>query len=258
MFIDSHCHLDMLLDEENSDVAPFIARAHAAAVTHFLCVSVQLSKLSKMIEISASYPEVFYSAGLHPNEFDEPEPDLNQLCEFLSLPKMVAVGETGLDYYRTAESEQAKQQARFRLHIAAAKKMSKPLIIHTRAAKTDTIAILQEEQAQTIGGVMHCFTEDWATAKAALDLGFYISFSGIVTFKNAVELQEVARQIPLNRLLVETDCPYLAPVPFRGKKNEPAYVAHVAKFLSELRGESLETLAAATTQNFFDLFKISS
>lgn len=254
--VDSHCHLDMLdLTPDNGDISRPIERARAKGVKHFLNVSVTLAEFPQVLRIAEQFPDVSASVGLHPN--DEGEVDVATLVKLGSHPKVIAVGETGLDYYRST-GDTTWQRERFITHIQAAKKLGKPLIIHTRMAREDTLRIMRAENVADCGGVMHCFSEDWETAQAALDLGFYISISGIVTFKNALTTQEVARQVPLDRLLVETDAPYLAPLPYRGKPNEPAYVAETAAFIANLRGISLEELARKTTENFFRLFKGAS
>jgi TatD DNase family protein len=216
-------------------------------------VAVDLANLEVVLAIARQYAEVVASVGVHPNEAMDQEVAADTLVAYAKDPKVVAIGETGLDYYRTAQG-QPWQQNRFRTHILAARQLKKPLIVHTRDARADTIRILKEERADEVGGVLHCFTEDWAMAKQALDLNFYISFSGIITFKKTIELQEVAKALPLDRILIETDAPYLAPEPFRGKPNEPAYVHYVARRLSELRQEPLESIARQTTENFFRLF----
>lgn len=219
-----------------------------------LCVSVTIEKYSYIQSISNKYSYIFSSVGVHPNEREGRDPEVTELVELARDPRVVAIGETGLDYYRS-QGDMRWQQERFRRHIRAARQARKPLIIHTREASADTLSILREEQAAEAGAVMHCFTESWEVAKAALDLGFYISFSGIVTFANAAALRDVAAKVPEDRLLIETDSPYLAPVPYRGKTNEPAYVRHVAERLAEVRGVSLDRIATITTQNFFDLFQ---
>ncbi len=255
MLIDSHCHLDLLdLEKYQGNLDLAIQAAKEQGVSQILNVSVDLEHLPQVLAIANQYENVDASVGIHPNEPVTPdEPTLEQLIELARPAKVVAIGETGLDYYRT-EANNEYQKERFRRHITAAKALAKPLIIHTRAARADTIQILREESANKIRGVMHCFTEDWEMAKKALDLDFFISFSGIVTFKNAEELRQVALQTPLERMLIETDAPYLAPVPMRGKSNEPAYVRYVAEFLAELKGISFEILAEQTTRNYFDLF----
>lgn len=255
MLVDSHCHLDRL------DLAPFggsiegaLAAAREQDIGHFLCVSINLEDYPAMLAIAESHDQVTASVGLHPNEQGGHDPGISELVELARHPKVVAIGETGLDYFRS-EGDLGWQRDRFRRHIAAAKQSGKPLIIHSRDAKEDTLAILAEEGASEAGGVMHCFTGDWDMAQRAMDMNFYISFSGIVTFKSAQELQEIAQKMPAERMLVETDSPYLAPVPHRGKPNHTAYVRHVAEFIATLRDESYETVAAVTTQNFKTLFR---
>lgn len=252
--VDSHCHLDLLdLTPEGGDLNAVIARAQAQGVHHLLNVCVSLAEFPVLLKTAQAYPFVSASVGLHPNDQQE-EVDTETLIRLGQQDKVVAIGETGLDYFRST-GDLGWQRERFRAHIRAAKTLQKPLIVHTRDAKDDTMQILREENAQEVGGVMHCFTEDWAVAKQALDMNFYISFSGIVTFKSAVTLQDVARQVPLDRMLIETDSPYLAPNPHRGKPNEPSYVRYTADYLAGLREISLDELAAQTTQNFFTLFK---
>ena len=257
MLVDSHCHIDF--PDLHEDLDGVLDRAKAAGVGYLLCVSVNLEDLKNIIEISHRYTQVFASAGVHPNHdpgvLDSPR--YVTLREAVADPVVVAVGETGLDYYRS-KGELKWQLDRFRKHIAVSRELRKPLIIHTRRANYDTIAIMREEGASESCGVMHCFSEDWPTAKAALDMGFYVSISGIVTFKNADAVREVARNVPADRLLVETDAPYLAPVPYRGRTNEPAFVADTARFLAELRGVDFETLAEQTTDNFFELFPLAT
>jgi TatD DNase family protein len=240
------------LSQDGGRLDPLLARAQQQGVGHILNVSVQLSLFPTVLAHAEAYPFVSASVGLHPNEQGEAT-DTDTLVKLGRHKKVVAIGETGLDYFRST-GDIEWQRERFRAHIRAAKILQKPLIIHTRAAKEDTIRILQEENAQQAGGVMHCFTEDWLTAQQALDLGFYISFSGIVTFKNAATIQTVAKQVPLERMLIETDAPYLAPEPYRGKTNEPGYVRHTAEYLAQLRGVSVAALAQQTTDNFFALF----
>jgi TatD DNase family protein len=207
------------------------------------------------MEVARSRPNLWCTAGVHPDERrDEREVMEDELVRMASDPKVVAIGETGLDYYRV-EGDTEWQRDRFRTHIRAARRAKKPLVIHTRSSAQDTIRLMKEEGASDVGGVMHCFTETWDVARAAMELGFHISFSGIVTFKNAKDLKEVARQVPLGKMLVETDSPYLAPVPHRGKTNEPAFVKHVAEEIARLRGIAFEEVAAATTTNFFRLFR---
>jgi TatD DNase family protein len=252
MFVDSHCHINF---PELRDRLPAILEAMTQnRVTHALCVGVNFEELPGVLDLAAGHQNIFASVGVHPDYEGVEEPTEQHLLELAQRPKVIAIGETGLDYYRlTGDLEW--QRARFRTHIRAARKCRKPLIIHTRAAAVDTIALMREEDAGAAGGVMHCFTETREVARAALDLGFYISLSGIVTFKNAKELKEVAKMVPLDRLLIETDSPYLAPVPHRGKTNEPAWVMHVAEEIARLRGVTVEQVAGATTANFFNLFK---
>jgi len=254
MLVDSHCHLDRVdLTPYDGDFARLMQATHAAGVSHLLCVSIDLESYPAMLALVEDYPEVFVSIGVHPNDHDRREPSVEELVELANHPKNIAIGETGLDYFRT-EGDLAWQRDRFRTHIRAARAAAKPLIIHTRDAREDTVAILRDEQADAVGGVMHCFTETWEMARAALELGFYISFSGIVTFKSADELRAVAAKVPDDRLLIETDSPYLAPVPHRGKPNEPRYVGKVAETLATLRGVTVEALARQSSENFFRLF----
>jgi TatD DNase family protein len=235
-----------------------LAKMAENKVTHALCVSVDLPDFPRVLALAEQYPHIYASVGVHPDYEDTPEPTVAQLVELADHPKIVAIGETGLDYYRL-EGDLEWQRERFRTHIRASRETRKPLIIHTRAASEDTIRIMREEGAGTdkggVAGVMHCFTESLDVALAAIEMGFYISFSGIVTFKSAKELQAVARALPLDRILIETDSPYLAPVPYRGKMNEPGYVAHVAEYLADLKGVPLRDIADRTTDNFFNLFK---
>jgi len=254
--VDSHCHLDMLeLAAEEGGIAGVLDAARDAGVGHLLCVSVNLEDYPAMRALTEPYGNVSLSVGVHPNEQEGRDPDADALATLAQQPRVVAIGETGLDYYRS-EGDLEWQRDRLRRHVAAARACGKPLIIHSRQAREDTIAVLTEEHGADAGGVMHCFAEDWDMARRAMDLGFYISFSGIVTFKSARELQDVARRVPLDRMLVETDSPYLAPVPRRGRPNRPAYVRYVAEFIAELRGESFERIAEATTANFSTLFGI--
>lgn len=258
MLVDSHCHLNMLdLAPFNDDLNQVLTAAKEAGIGYMLCVSVDMNTLPAVIKIAESYSNVFASVGLHPTEITDAEPSIEQLVQFASHPKVVAIGETGLDYYRD-DTQKMVQQQRFRRHIQAAKIVNKPLIVHTRMARTDTIQILKEENASSIGGVLHCFTESWEMAQQALAENFYISFSGIVTFQNAKELKEIAKLVPLDRMLVETDAPFLAPMPHRGKSNQPAYVRLVAEYIAGLRSISFESVAEQTTKNFFNLFKQAS
>lgn len=258
MLVDSHCHLNSIdLSEFNHDLDQVIKKATENGVEHFLSVCVELVDYSFLCQLAERYPNVSISVGLHPNSVVEQEPDALELSTLASHLDCIALGETGLDYYRTETSwAQEQQRQRFRAHIRAAKMSSKPLIIHTRQAAQDTLAVMREEGASDIGGVMHCFSENWQVAEQALDMNFYISFSGIITFKNAIALQEVAKKIPLDRILIETDSPYLAPVPYRGQQNHPALVKYVAMALSELRQESYEEIARSTTENFYRCFNL--
>jgi len=250
--VDSHCHINF--SDLAGDLDGLMARAAAQHVDYMLCVSVNLEDFPQVRAVAERYPRVYASVGVHPNETEGREPEVAELIALASDPGIVAIGETGLDYFRS-NGDLQWQRDRFARHIEAARRAGKPLIIHTRDARDDTLAVMRAEGAGEAGGVMHCFTETWDMARAALDLGFYISFSGIVTFRNAEPLREVARRVPADRLLVETDSPYLAPVPHRGKTNEPAFVRHVADCVAELRGITLDQLAEQTTRNFFTLFK---
>lgn len=251
MFVDSHCHINFPELAQNID--ELLANMAQNQVTHALCVSVNLPEWPSVMALADAYPNLYASVGVHPDYEDVEEPTVAGLVELAQRPRIVAIGETGLDYYRL-EGDLEWQRERFRVHIRAARETGLPLIIHTRSASEDTIRILKEERADEVGGVMHCFTESWEVAQAAMELGFYISFSGIVTFKKAEELKEVARRVPLQRMLIETDSPYLAPVPFRGKTNQPAWVKHVAEHIADLKGVPLAEVASATTGNFFRLF----
>ncbi len=250
---DSHCHLDRLVHPEGEGLDDALARAGEQGVERFLCVAISRENQQAVLDLAQDYEPIFASVGAHPNEREGAEYTVEELAGLAALPKVLAVGETGLDYFRS-EGDLEWQRERFRVHIAAAKAAQKPLIIHCREARTDTLKLLAEEGADAVGGVMHCFVEDQATADAAMEMGFYISFSGILTFNSAADLREVAKRIPEDRLLVETDAPYLAPVPHRGKPNEPAYVRHVAECLAELRGVSVEAIAEQTEANFERLF----
>ncbi len=251
MFIDSHCHLNFPGLAEDLDTILFNMRANE--VTHALCVSVELATFSQVLELAERHDNLYASVGVHPDYELETEPTQAELVRLAQHPKVIAIGETGLDYYRLT-GDMAWQRDRFRTHIRAARECGKPLIIHTRSAAQDTLRIMAEEKAGEIGGVMHCFTENLDIAQAAIDLGFHISFSGIVTFKNATIIKEVAKNIPLDKILIETDSPYLAPTPFRGKTNQPAYVKHVAEEIAKLRNITLDEVGKATSQNFNQLF----
>ena len=258
MFIDSHCHINCLKGaDEQSAVTEYLKEAEQNSVDKFLCVAIDWETYPEVLKIAEDHKNVFASIGVHPNHNEGHEPSIDDLLEKAKHPKVVAIGETGLDYFRS-EGDIEWQRDRFRTHIVAAKQCQKPLIIHTREAREDTIRILQEENAAEAGGVMHCFTETWEMAQAAMEMNFYISFSGIVTFKTALELKEVAKKVPMDRMLIETDSPYLAPVPHRGKQNQPAYVKLVAEYIAELRGISVEEVAEQTSDNFYRLFSSAS
>ena len=251
MLVDSHCHLDF--PELAARLPEILQRMDQAGVLHALCVSVTLETWPRVVELAEHHPQLHASVGVHPDHQGGREPTVEELVLLAAHPKVVAIGETGLDYFRL-KGDLEWQRERFRIHIRAARLAKKPLIIHTREAAADTLRIMREEGAADAGGVMHCFTESMAVADAAMALGFHISFSGIVTFKNAVSLKEIARAIPLERMLIETDSPYLAPVPHRGKTNEPAYVLHVAEEIARLRGIEFDVVARTTTENYFRLF----
>ncbi|MDS4027677.1 MAG: TatD family hydrolase [Candidatus Contendobacter sp.] len=254
MLADSHCHLDRI------DLTPFggslggvLAAAAASGVTRLLSVAVDLESWSALARMTEPHPQIALSVGVHPSEDSGRAPTVAELVALGREPRVVAIGETGLDYHHDGDSV-ARQQDWFRIHIAAARELGKPLIVHNRNARADTLRILAEEGAAEVGGVLHCFTEDWVMAEQALELNFHISFSGILTFKNAKAIQDTARRVPAERLLVETDAPYLAPVPYRGKPNHPAWVRRVAEFVAQLRGETLEQIATVTTANYRRLF----
>ena len=253
MLVDSHCHLDF--PELSADLAGVLSRMGDNGVTHALTISTTLETFPAVRRVAHAHPNVWCSAGVHPDERrDGREVTEEELVDMASDPRVVAIGETGLDYFRV-EGDTDWQRDRFRRHIRAARRTGKPLVIHTRNAAEDTLRIMAEEGAGEAGGVMHCFTETLDVARAAIAQGFHISFSGIVTFKNAAALKEVAKEVPLERMLVETDSPYLAPVPHRGQTNQPAFVRHVAEEIARLRGIALDEVARATTRNFFALFR---
>ena len=251
MFIDSHCHLDF--PDLVKDLDGLLANMRANEVTHALCVSVQLETFPQVLDLAVQHDNLYASVGVHPDYELETEPTQAELVRLAQHPKVIAIGETGLDYYRLTGNLDW-QRERFRIHIRAARECGKPLIIHTRSAAADTLRIMAEEDAGSVGGVMHCFTENLQVAQAAIELGFYISFSGIVTFKNAAVIKEVAQSIPLERILIETDSPYLAPTPHRGKTNQPAFVKHVAEEIALLRRITLDEVGEATCRNFRSLF----
>jgi TatD DNase family protein len=253
MLIDSHCHFcfpDLLADADG-----VVARMHEAGVGMALNISTSMEDLQAVVDFAQGREGIFATVGIHPDNEEEHEPDVAQLALLAQQDKVIAIGETGLDYYRLKEPLDW-QRERFRRHIRAARACGKPLVIHTRASPQDTLQIMREEHAQDVGGIMHCFTESADVARSAIELGFLISFSGIVTFKNAKALREVAAQVPDDRILVETDAPFLAPVPHRGKTNEPAFVAHVARELASLRGQTAQRISEITTNNFNKLFNV--
>mgnify|MGYP001272483632 CR=1 FL=1 len=254
--VDSHCHINFP-DFEN-DLCHVLTRADSNGVEYLLCVCVDLADIPQIIYLTEKFHKIFGTVGVHPNTeyLIAKEPSIEDLQEVARQPKIVAIGETGLDYFRATKGADW-QKDRFRAHIEAAKVSDLPLIVHTRNARTDTIEILEEQNADQCGGVMHCFTEDWDMAKKAIDMGFYISISGIVTFKNAVELKDVVKQIPLDRLLIETDSPYLAPLPYRGKSNEPSYIIHTVEKLSQIKKITKQNVITNTTNNFKKLFDIN-
>jgi TatD DNase family protein len=255
MFIDSHCHLNFPELADNIDEVLSLMKLNS--VTHALCVSVDLDKLPQILQLAEQHDNLYASVGVHPDYELADEPTQAELVRLANHPKIIAIGETGLDYYRL-QGDLEWQRNRFRTHIRAARECGKPLIIHTRSSATDTLRIMQEEDAGQIGGVMHCFTESLEVAQESIEMGFYISFSGIVTFKNALEIKHVATTIPLDKILIETDSPFLAPTPYRGKLNQPAYVKHVAEELAKLRNVSVEEIGLATSENFRRLFTFAA
>lgn len=258
MLVDSHCHLDCIdLTEFDNNFDKLVQRARNAGVEHMLCVSINLQKYPLMLEKVRDYPDISVSVGMHPMADQSDEFSINYLTELATDNKVVAIGETGLDYYYHKNDPQW-QQERFRAHIQVANQVNKPLIIHTRDAAQDTLKILQQENAQQCGGVIHCFTETQEFANQAMEMGMMISISGIVTFKNADALREVAKSVPDDLLLIETDSPYLTPVPHRGKQNQPAFVQHVAETLAEIRNTSVQHIAEITRNNFYRLFKVNN
>jgi TatD DNase family protein len=252
MLVDSHCHIDF--PELSGQLDSVFELMRTNQVERALCVSVTLEDFPRVRQLAQDHAHICASVGVHPDYDGVATVGSRELVELANHPKIVAIGETGLDYYRL-KGDLEWQRERFRVHIRAARECAKPLIIHTRESATDTLRIMSEERAAEIGGVMHCFTESWDVAAAAMEMGFLISFSGIVTFKNAKELKEVARRVPLEQMLVETDAPYLAPVPYRGKTNQPGYVRHVAEEIARLKGIGLPEVASRTTENFYRLFK---
>jgi TatD DNase family protein len=255
VYVDSHCHINF--SDFAGDIESLLDRMSAAHVTHAMCISVTYSEWPSVVALADKFENIYATAGVHPDYEDIEEPTVTSLLERAGHPKVQAIGETGLDYFRL-QGDLEWQRERFRVHIRAARECGKPLVIHTRSAADDTLKIMREERAHEVGGVMHCFTETWDVAAAAMDMGFHISFSGIVSFKNAAQLHDVAKRVPLDRMLIETDSPYLAPVPYRGKRNEPSYVPQVAAAIAKLRETDAETIGYATSQNFFKLFKVNS
>jgi len=256
MLIDSHCHLDKLdLSPYQNDFSCFMAEADKQKIEHMLCISIDLEAYPAMSDLVAPYPDISLSVGVHPNVDEGQDPTADELIALADNPRVVAIGETGLDYFRS-KGDLAWQHKRFINHIEASKATKKPLIIHTREARDDTLRMLKENGADQVGGVIHCFTEDWDFAQQAMDLNFYISFSGIVTFKNAKAIQDVAKKVPADRYLIETDSPYLAPSPFRGKSNYPIYVQHVAQYVADLRETSFDTVSQQSNENFRRLFNV--
>jgi len=257
MLIDSHCHLDKLdLGPYDNNFANFMQAATEQNIEQMLCISIDLEAYPAMCDLVEPYENISLSVGVHPNVDEGQDPSADELIALADNPRVIAIGETGLDYFRS-EGDLAWQHERFANHIQAAKKTQKPLIIHTREAKEDTLRILQEQGAEEVGGVIHCFTEDWEFAQKAMDLNFYISFSGIVTFKNAQSVHDVAKKVPSDRYLIETDSPYLAPVPHRGRPNYPMYVQQVAQYVADLRGVSVDVVEKQANENFKRLFKIT-
>lgn len=258
MLADSHCHLDRIdLEPFDNSFENAIVEANKKGVTHFLCVAINTENQQAVIDIAESHPNIYASVGVHPLYTKGETASVDSLSKVAAHPKVVAIGETGLDYFYDVESKE-KQLSLFRTHVQAAVEVGLPLIIHTRDAREDTLAVLKEEGADKVGGVLHCFTESLEMALEAIELGFYISFSGIVTFNNASELREVAKRIPADRILVETDSPYLTPKPYRGKPNSPMYVSEVAKCLAELRCVNYSEFCEQTTKNYLELFKIKA
>jgi TatD DNase family protein len=252
-FIDSHCHINF--HELSENIHDVLAKMQQNDVEAALCVSVNLADYPQVLALAEQYPHIYASVGVHPDYESVEEPTVERLVDLAQHPKVIAIGETGLDYYRLT-GDLDWQRERFRNHIRASIACGKPLIIHTRSSAEDTLRIMAEEGAEKAGGVMHCFTENWEVAQAALDMGFYISFSGIVTFKNALQIKDVAQRVPMDRILIETDSPYLAPVPFRGKLNQPAYVKHVAEEIALLRGMSAAEVGLYTSESFKRLFRL--
>lgn len=264
MLVDSHCHLDRIdLAPYEGDLSAAIAAAHERGIERMLCIGVERENADTVCEIARTYPGVYASVGVHPLDVKEELESVDSLIALADRPEVIAIGETGLDYHYSRDSadgdnNRGAQHESFRTHLRAAAKLRKPVIVHSRDAREDTLTLIREAGDLEIGGVLHCFTESWEMARAALDLNYYISFSGIITFKNAAELRDVVKQVPLDRILVETDSPYLAPIPFRGKSNEPKYTREVAQCVADLKGLTLEEIAEITTANFDRLFRLDS
>ena len=255
MLVDSHCHLDRIdLTPSAGNLAAAIAAANERGIARMLCIGIDRNNAETVCDIARTYPGVYASVGVHPLDLKDEQESVDSLCALADRPEVIAIGETGLDYHYSRDNR-AEQQQSFRVHLQAAARLRKPIIVHSREAREDTLMLLRETGDHDVGGVLHCFTETWEMARAALTMNFYISFSGIITFKNAADLREVVKQVPLDRLLVETDSPYLAPIPFRGKPNEPKYTREVAQCVADLKGVSLEEIGAITTANFDRLFK---
>lgn len=256
MLIDSHCHLDRInLEPYNGELELALNAARERGVKRMLCISIDAGNVDAVTNIAAKYDDVYATVGVHPLDIKDQVETLETLCEWAQRPKVLGIGETGLDYYYSKDNIELQQQS-FITHLQAARATSKPVIVHTREAKEDTLSIITEYSDREVSGVLHCFTEDWDMASRAMDLGFYISFSGIITFKSADSLREVVKKMPMDRILIETDSPYLAPVPYRGKKNEPKFVREVAECVAELKGLSFEHVAEQTSQNFNRLFRL--
>jgi len=254
MLVDSHCHLDRIdLAPYDGDLRAALAAAAARGVSRMLCISVDRDSAAAVCAIARQHDNIYASVGIHPLDIKDEQESVDSLCRLADSPKVIAIGETGLDYYYSRDNA-AAQQVSFRTHLQASKQSRKPVIVHSRDAREDTLAIIREVGDTSVGGVLHCFTESWEMAEQALDLNYYISFSGIITFKNAADLRAVVARVPLDRILVETDSPYLAPIPFRGKSNEPKYTREVAECVASIKGLSLEQIAAHTSANFDRLF----
>lgn len=256
MLVDSHCHLDRInLAPYDGDLAGAVAAAGERGVERMLCIGIDMNNAPEVVGIAERFDNIYASVGVHPLDISDSLCAEETLLALADHPKVVAIGETGLDYYYSQENKVAQQES-FARHLRVSARCGKPVVVHTREARDDTLALIAQHGAPQVAGVLHCFTESWEMAEAAIDMGYYISFSGIITFKNAEALREVVRRVPMERLLVETDSPYLAPVPYRGKKNEPKYVREVAECVAELKGLSLEQVAGVTTRNFDALFNL--